>query len=98
MSSHKTSPTINLLPTRWVRGFVRRSPELALRPVWAIEALKIEAVTRHNVAAHITRVQAAMDRFHMHDTNRIFIVDEAGISSRKWREGAFVEEWGTRAK
>ena len=88
MSSLHTSHIIPLPSNRWVEGLLSRNPAIAVHPVRAIDARIIEAVTRHNIATHIARVQVTMDRFDIHDLNLIFNVDESG----KWREEATVED------
>lgn len=40
----------------------------------------MQALTMGNACEHIARVQEAKKRYHIHDSRRIFNVDETGIS------------------
>ena len=66
----------------WMYNFIKRIPTLSIRSVRAIQSQRIQAVTRRNVVEYIAKMQAAMDRFNMHDTRRIFNTDESGVSFR----------------
>ena len=63
-------------------NFIKRNPTLSIRSVRAIESRRIQAVTRRKVGEHIARMQAAMDRFNVHDARRIFNIEESGVSFR----------------
>ena len=63
-------------------NLIERNLTLSIRLVRAIESRLIQAVTRRNVGEHIARMQAAMDRYNVHDARRIFNIDESGVSFR----------------
>jgi len=61
-------PFKDMLPSmKWMQVFLDRHDALKLRRVRGIEDRRVQAVTRENVCAHIARLEAAIDRFNVHD-------------------------------
>ena len=75
--------SVRLPSNKWVGGFLKRHPELAIRSVKVIESKRVEAVTRQNVCEHISRLQETMNRYGITEARRVFNLDESGVSFRK---------------
>ena len=53
---------------------------LELRIVREVEDKLLMAMTPEQVSKHIERIQATMDRYHIHDPRSIFNMDQSGCS------------------
>lgn len=66
----------------WLKSFSARQ-NLITKRIQQVEAARLEAVTHRNVAAHISRVQAAIDRFNIKSPSQIVNMDQTGMSFSK---------------
>ena len=83
---------------KFVDNLLKRQ-DLCSSSVRMVEDKRVEAMTMATVAEHIARVQSAMNRYNIHDPERMFNMDQTGcelwkILGRSLRKG--VGEKGRR--
>ena len=83
---------------KWVTKFLIRHPDLAPKSMKCVESKHVTAITKHNIGTHIARINAVVNRYNIRDSNRIFNLDDCGISFSKMARRSLRKGIGYKAK
>lgn len=61
---------------------------LSYRIVRQVEGQRVNALSKTNVVEHLSRVQAAMDGYHIKESRYVFNIGQSGASMEKKNERA----------
>lgn len=58
--------------SKWATKCLERHNDITLKSMKCVESKRVTAITKHNVATHIARLNAAVKRYNIKDSHRIF--------------------------
>lgn len=82
----------------WLETFLTGNPELKLKPVSTLKAMRVATVTSEHVREHVAREEEAMKKYNIHETAQILNCDEAGIALTSGSRRALRDGFGTFKK
>lgn len=68
--------------SRWIKSFSQRN-NLSYKRIQQVESCRLNAVTKHHVAEHIARLNAAFKRYGITSARQVVNMDQSGTSFQK---------------